>query len=274
MTTIVLDDTTQYIECPHCLGPIDVHTVVSTPIPPPRYTQKPHLSIVCITRGDPHAAAFISSMRDAATSLNAEFVIGADGYNAFVIAQDYSDITVSVQSSGYVESVLNKVILAANGIWVLRLDDDEEISPALFAFLRDRRYTTNPLWRIPTMALWGDTSHYITNPPLFPDAHLRLTTWKYRGGWADAVHAPAPHQTDNIAPAAILHHKYLLKSLPERQRVAARYEQLKPGGGYGVHAPFTIPEVIFGDKLTTAPVGDGSTPTASTTSSPPPAPTL
>lgn len=260
MTRIVIDDRNQYTECPHCRGPIDIHTVVTVPSPPPNYAVKPHLSIVCITRGQPHAEHFISLMRDASTAINAEFVIGADGYEAFVLAQDYSDVTIPVMSSGYIESVLNQVLLSANGIWVLRLDDDEEISPALFDFLRNRSYLTSSLWRIPTMALYQDTSHYISNPPLFPDAHLRLTTWKYRGGWDDEVHAPSPHQTDAIAPAAILHHKYLLKTLEERQATADRYENITTGAGRGIHAPFTIPEVIFGDNLTLAPVGDGSTP--------------
>jgi len=55
----------------------------------------------------------------------------------------------------------------------------------------------------------------------------------------------------------IEHHKFLVKSLAERQALAERYEAAHPSAGLGPHhRPFNLPEVHF-PELHLAPIGRG-----------------
>lgn len=252
----VIYHTEDWIECPHCRGPINMKVTAEAPPLAPGYDYKPELSIVCITNARPHSEYFLKKLHDNAKFLNAELIIGADGVKAMALAQSLTKRVVSVVSKGYIESILNRVMAMAEGVWVLRIDDDEEISPAMLQWLQSKQYKSSPLWRIPTMALWGDETKFITTSPLWPDAHLRLTTWRYRLGWDTKPHAPMPYQTDYMAPVAILHHKYLINDYNQRKLIADRYESISHGAGYGIHKVFTLPEDVF-QNLTLHSVMDG-----------------
>ncbi len=256
----VIYDTEDWVECPHCRGPINMKVQAEAPPLAPGYDYKPELSIVCITNGESHVMPFLLKMRHAADEIGAELVIGADGEEAMRLAQNVTNRIVTVKSKGYIESILNRVMAAAEGVWILRIDDDEEISPALLSWLKKKSYRSSPLWRIPTMALWENSDQFVVTKPLWPDVHLRLTTWQYRLGWDPKPHAPAPHHTDDIAPGAFLHYKYLLHDYDERKKVADHYESISSGAGHGIHKVFTLPEDVY-QRLELMQVNDGSTDT-------------
>lgn len=215
------------------------------------------LSIVCITEGMEKVLPLLMKMQKTAAVLGAEFLLCVDikdGLAAYERIQHVSPLIMAVKSEGYLESVLNVALEAARGAWILRLDDDEEMSYALFRWLVARKYLLAERWLIPTAALWGDTGHFITSSPLWPDIHLRLTTWDFPR-WNTELHAASP-KMGRLAPVCILHHKYLLNSYEERRRKAQQYDSIKEDGGTGKHLPFTLPEDAY-NEVTILPVEKG-----------------
>jgi hypothetical protein len=186
-------------------------------------------------------------MRQQADALNAELLLAVDGReDRLDDAIKLAHTVMLVRTSGYVESVLERVLKAAKAPWILRLDDDESMSEAMFGWLSSRKYLhqNTDVWSFPTCALWGDDGHFITNKPLWPDPHVRLVTWQ-RTDWRNEPHAGSIVGLGRPAPVAILHHKYLLKSYQERIALAAKYDGLVAGGGTGAHLPFTLPEHFY-----------------------------
>lgn len=215
------------------------------------------LSILIITNGQDHAAPFLREARKAATLLRAELVIVGDGKAGYFMAQNYADVACVMYSAGYLESVYNAAVQKCGRDYVLRLDDDETISPALMAWLSEEKYLSGDLWTFPRCNLWGDRDHFITNSPLWPDIQTRLGKKGLMGGRYH-IHEGSAHGTGQIAPCAILHHKFIVKSRPERERIAAKYDSVRPGAGTGqTYAPFGLPEACY-NKLDIALTGSGS----------------
>jgi hypothetical protein len=216
------------------------------------------MSIVTVTTGEPRAEAFLLHMRHLADDLGAEFVIGYDtryGSGGMELAHKYSDLTVIIKSKGYIESVLQDVIDAATGTWILRLDDDEMTTPAMWKWLKDKKYETGETqsWGFAEATLWPTTMTFISSYPFWPDVHPRLQTWKY-AKWGRAPHSGPTHGPGLVAPVAIAHHKLLIKSIEERRRI---WESRDKGRDREeVHAGMTMPEEHF-KKLTIHPIGDG-----------------
>ena len=239
------------IQCPHCFETINLEAAA--------VRRAYSLSIVCITQGKEWSRPFIERLRAQATDLGAEFVIGFDlsGGETNGWLQPMADLLVPVTSAGYIESVLNTVIRHANGSWVLRVDDDESLPPAMIEWLRRRSYFGSKLWRMPTAALWGDERHFITTPPFWQDTHVRLASWYDAAGWPDKPHGKLRlEHTAKLCPAAIFHHKYLIKSYEERRQLAADYEQKEAGAGEGRRLVFNVPEDVL-SSMTLHEVGDG-----------------
>jgi hypothetical protein len=201
---------------------------------------------------------FLEKMREHADALNAVFVVALDtkdGFSSISRVQSLAHSVVFVKSEGYVESVIRNAYRAVQTSWCLRLDDDEEISPALFEWLRNRAYLENTAWHIPTMALYPDDQHFITNEPLYPDVHIRMTSWKHYDQMAEKIHAGQPFLAA-MTDKALYHHKYLVESYEDRVKKAEHYDSILDGAGTGAHKPFTLPEDVF-EHAVVAPIGDG-----------------
>lgn len=206
------------------------------------------LSIVCVTRGEDHAGAFLGRLSRFCRAHGFEFVVGADGPRASRLAKPIADTVVSVKSAGYIESVLPGVLQIATGAYTLRLDDDEEISKEMADWLISGCYTESDVWSFKRKNLWEDTNHYIQNRPLYPDVQTRLHE-KHMTNWEDRIHAGSPHGPGRTAPCDILHHKFLIRDRSEREAYADEYERLQDGAGRSeMYLPFQLPELAF-DEL-------------------------
>lgn len=208
------------------------------------------LSILCVTGCGHHSGPFLLHFADLANRLDAQLVLAVD--NADEPAELAHNTTVyPVCTDGYIESVLDDAVDACPDGYVLRLDDDEKANPALIDWLERRAYREADHWAFPRMHLWGDEQHYILNPPLWPDLQTRLSVKAMAGG-RDRIHVGSPHGTGRVADCAIEHHKFLVRDLPEREALLAKYEALQPGAGANF-GPFSVPE-RYGQDLRLAEV--------------------
>lgn len=211
----------------------------------------PFLSILCVTRAEPHAARFLGSMLELAKHCDAELVVAADGLEAFERVLDLPRLAdeadvVMVTSRGFIESVLDYAIESTHGDWILRLDDDERVNGPMGAWLQERAYLHEPHWSFRRLNLWGDEKHALDTSLLFPDPQTRLSRRELAGG-RRSIHVASPHGLGRVAPqpVALEHHKFLVKSLDQRREVAARYERAQPGSGSGVFRYFYEPEECY-----------------------------
>jgi hypothetical protein len=213
----------------------------------------PYLSILCVTKGEAYAEPFLAHIADLGKACEAEVVIAADGYDAlervFAIPKLAEKAAlVRVESRGYVESVLDYAIAGTKGRWVLRLDDDERVTPEMGAWLQDRAFLLHPVWSFRRLNLWRDEKHVLVDPMglLWPDPQTRLSHRELAGG-RYKIHQASPHGLGKIAPnpVCIEHHKLLVKTLDERRAITKRYDAIEPGKGSGVFLPFSCPEDYF-----------------------------
>jgi len=209
------------------------------------------LSILCVTKREAHAGPFLQALSGLGRLLGAEVVFACDG--APIDGLPPCDVVLRVTSDGYVESVLPLALAACTGDYILRLDDDERCSPAMVAWLLSGVWQDAPAWKFATAGLWGNADRVLTMPELWPQYHVRLTTARLAGGQT-RIHQRHPVTDAEIAPVAIEHHKFLVKSLDERLAIAARYDQIRPGAGKRCHS---APELAY-DELLVAPLGDGA----------------
>lgn len=212
------------------------------------------LSILCITRAEECVLPLLYKLRVDTLDLgrSAEFVLIADGeqahytlsHNDFDSLSKGSNIPI-VRSQGYIESVLDEALDFTSGKYILRMDDDESISPSMFKWLASGQYTQHDHWKFSRVHLYGDESHYITNPPLYPDHQTRLSIRSKSGG-RHTVHCGSPYGGGELAPVPIYHHKFLVKSMETRQEIVDRYERLQAGAGVNFIS-FSLPEQCDND---------------------------
>jgi hypothetical protein len=217
------------------------------------------LSILCVTRMEPHAWPFLWSMSFLADVLHAELVVGTDGAEAERRIPNHrwlaKPVVVSLRSKGYVESVLDTAVAACSGDYVLRLDDDERCSVAMVRWLVAKKYEAEPHWKFARAHLWRNDGVFILQPPLWPDHQTRLSVRDMAGG-RTTIHAGSPHGGGALAPVVLEHHKFLVKQIKERREIVARYDALQPGAGTAF-AAFSVPEDVC-TSLFLAPLGDGT----------------
>jgi hypothetical protein len=173
------------------------------------------LSILCVTKNEERAQVFLEHFRNIAMKLGAELVIAVDG--------------IDVHSPGYLEPVLDEAIALTHGTYVLRLDDDEAISPAMMAWLEMKSYKTQDNWAFPRVHLWKDSSTIIDESPYFPDFQVRLSKRELAGRPA-VLHAASPHPC-YIAQVCIEHWTFLVKSYEERAAISKQYQDIANGLG-------------------------------------------
>lgn len=141
------------------------------------------------------------------------------------------------RDAGCIENVLDAAVAQCREGYVLRLDDDEAMSPEMLAWLASGAYREHDHWAFPRMNLWPDTGHFIASHSLWPDYQTRLSV-KAKSGGRSSIHDGSPFGTGELAPVPIEHHKFLVRSEAERREILARYEAL---GAHG-YAQFSVPE--------------------------------
>lgn len=215
----------------------------------------PLLSILCVTRAEAHAWPFLQAMSELSNTLGVEYVVAADRVPEPTVVRlaALASRVVTVQSQGYIESVLDTAVSHCRGAYVLRLDDDERCSPAMIQWLWSGAWTREPAWAFATAGLWGDAQTLLVNPELWPQYHTRLTI-KARAAGRSRIHAPDPLGRGAIAPVVLEHHKFVCKPVATRLAIRARYNAIRAGAGKACHS---IPEVHY-DELLLAPLGDGT----------------
>jgi len=105
------------------------------------------------------------------------------------------------------------------------------------------KYRNQLHWKFSRIHLWADDQTTIINPPLFPDHQTRLSVRQLAGG-RGIIHCGSPHGGGELAPVAILHHKFLVKSIHERQHIRQQYNQIMPNAGESF-LPFSVPEDYY-----------------------------
>ena len=198
------------------------------------------LSILTVTRAEPHTARFLRHFRAVADMLSAELVVAVDRAPR---PDCHADRYVAVEASGAIEDVLVQAHAACSGDYVLRMDDDETLCP--MAILALSKWCSvesdSKLYAFRRANLWGDQWHAISSGSLFPDPQSRLMPRERET--RTSVHEG--FSFDGLFPGLILHHKFLIKSHAERAMVAARYESKKAGCGSGHYLQFSVPEDCF-----------------------------
>lgn len=168
----------------------------------------------------------------------------------FVLAHDRcpppdcgADRYLPVETSGAIEDVLVQSHSACGADYVLRLDDDETLSPhAILLLARWLAVSSDSrVYGFPRANLWGDQWHAISSGHLFPDVQVRLMPRENER--RTRVHEGIT--PDIVMPALILHHKFLIRSREERLKIAAVYEQKQAGCGSGHYLQFSVPEDCF-----------------------------
>jgi hypothetical protein len=206
-----------------------------------------------VTKGEAHAGYFLSRASSISSYIGAEFVVGADKCKVHPLL---CLNVIDVESDGYLESVLDKVLEHASGKYILRLDDDEVPSDSMIAWLKAEHYKSSDVWAFPRANLLEGKA--ITTAPLWPDLQTRLTI-KSKAGGRTQIHQGSPYGTGTVAPVAILHHKFEVRTFDERLKIASNYENVKPGCGFGIYQPYNLPERCF-DSVTVQDIGAGYVP--------------
>ena len=208
------------------------------------------ISVLCVTRGEPHTPRFLDHFALVAALLQAELVIARDRCDIAVAGAKVIDVNCS--ACPMIETVLEEAVAACEGEWILRLDDDETVSFAMLGCLLAADLTRYEAVGFPRAHLWGDEHTAITNPDFWPDVQMRYSKrqWAVR----KTLHE-GPARVDAVAPGCLLHHVYLVRDREARKECAERYCRIQ-----GVPMP-DPPRYWPSDYLdvSTAPIFDGAT---------------
>jgi len=217
------------------------------------------LSILCVTRGEPCVASLLVGLADATHSLGAQLVIaydhpGATDVRMSLLNMESPDVIIPVHSAGYIESVHDEAVAATSRGYVLRIDDDESISPAMLEWLSAGAYREYKHWKFPRAHLVrGLPDSYYACGPLWTDHQTRLSTREMAGG-RNSIHCGSPFGGGRLAPVVLIHHKFVVKTLKQRHEIVARYNSVQQGAGDNFRA-FSIPEECI-SPLTIRPLSE------------------
>lgn len=218
------------------------------------------LTILCVTRAETCILDLLRQMYHDSQTIGCEFVVAYDGVESFksgYSANIPSYRSLMVRSAGYIETVLDEAVESCRTNYILRLDDDESMSRPMVEWLRSMKYETAPHWKFPRAYLFRDDQTCIVNPPLWPDYQTRLSTRAMSFG-RTAIHCGSPFGAGELAPdgVVILHHKLLVKSAQQRQRIIEIYDSICPNAGTSVEA-YNLPEKVYSnDEMDLIPLDD------------------
>lgn len=189
---------------------------------------RPSLSIVCVTSADPVVRPFLERFRAVADNLGAELILGTHGAPATLYAQGLGYDHIDVQGS-YFEELVDPVIQACSGDYVLRVDDDESISSGMLEWLLEGEWFRRDSWFFSRRHLWPDALHCLAKQPYFPDFQARLSV-KRQARRPVKIHAAHAYPAYR-APAGVYldHWVFLLRSREERRAMTAKYETIRTG---------------------------------------------
>jgi len=186
------------------------------------------LSIICVTQAAPEVRPLLAEICSLAHVLGAELTFGCDGAAARAWAEYHDHRFVMVQGS-FIEEMLDIVISACTGDYILRLDDDEKCSPGLVNWLHKKEWTRRDSWFFSRCHLWPTPETCLVKQPYFPDFQARLAVKRQtrRPAKLHAAHAYPAYRAPALA--FIEHHVYLVKTRRQRQETTAKYETIRTG---------------------------------------------
>ncbi len=208
---------------------------------------RPTLSVACITRGaGRQVAAVLAPLREVAD----EILIAADHRVGPERLAEYGAVadTVVRLEFGFLERHLAWLHARCAGDWVLRLDDDEVVSPGLLEALPGMVAAGDVLqYRIPRRWLHPDPRHWLDEEPWAPDLQTRLVRTGPLLRFPGVLHTSAqPVLPARVVAEPIYHLAHLAEDAESRRARAVRYEVMRPGleapGGGPANAVFYVPE--------------------------------
>ncbi len=208
-----------------------------------------NLSILCVTNNEPaFAYPFIMGFRKLADRLGAELVLDLNREKKDTSPfRGIADKEIETKPDTLQDLVLDMAINECSGDYILRMDNDESVSPAMADWLATGEYTSGRLFTFPRVYFWGDTDHYLNNPGMFPDLQTRLGLKHLMTG-CNFIHAGNPNGPGQTVMCAIEHHNLLVKDLAKRREIAALYESVSPGAGsLPWYARYNLPEDFYPD---------------------------
>lgn len=209
---------------------------------------RPSLSIACVTSADHVVRPFLSKFAAVAKALDAEFVLGAHGPQAVMFAEASGIGFIDVKGS-YFEELVDPVIAACEGDYILRVDDDETISEGLLEWLVSGEWYRRDSWFFSRRHLWPDAGHCLSQQPYFPDFQARLSV-KRQARRPVKIHAAHAYPAYRAPVGTFLdHHVFLIRTREERRAITAKYETIRTGKPFAaadvnVVLPYDNPEVV------------------------------
>ena len=211
------------------------------------------ITVLCVTRGAPRTDRFLSDLERLAQELRGQFVIALDGD---ALPRVYDAKVLHVVSKGYFGSVLDEAVAACDGEYILRIDDDERVSPAMFTWLMGESWHKADNWSFPRQCFWQNEQQYLTTPPWYPDHQTRLSV-KAKSGHRPLPHDPSLYGFGDWAPVAIEHHELLVKTFEERWKFFQHLSRARGREMSDLEAQRWQPET-WPDRITVAPYEEGA----------------
>jgi len=205
------------------------------------------LSVLCLTNAPP---ARLSVVLEQFRSVADEIVLGADLRVGGSQQREYAalaDLVVPIDFT-YAEQHLASLAARSTGEWLLRMDDDEMLSPALLERIPWLIGQPIEQYWVPRRWLYESIAGWLSEPPWWPDYHNRLVRRNPRLHFSGVLHTgPEPAYPARYLDWPIYHFECLLKDRAERERKALDAERLRPGleapGGGPLNEVYYVPEV-------------------------------
>lgn len=207
------------------------------------------LSIICVTQADAKVRPFLQHFISLAHILGAEIIFGCHGAPAVQWLETQKGLDGVFVEGQFIEEMLDPVIAACQGNYILRLDDDERCSAGLVNWLKSGEWVRRDSWFFSRRHLWPDERHCLAGQPYFPDFQVRLSVKRQarRQPKLHAAHAYPAYRAPGMA--YLEHHVFLVRSRAERQMVTAKYETLRTGANFpleqvNVVLPYDDPSLV------------------------------
>lgn len=190
------------------------------------------LTILCATRADACVQPFLADMVQLASRCHGYFGVVLDGDDALARWQAFHLPARLLVANGDRHQQMQAMVSTSLTDYVCILDDDERCPSALAAWLEDRQYLAADFWYVSRAWLYPDAQHFITSRKHWPNPSLRVgrrslitVPTRIHAGWMEG------EGTRGTCPHPVEHHKFLLRSLADREAEVAERDALAPGAG-------------------------------------------
>lgn len=186
------------------------------------------ISIACVSDVADSVRPFLLDFKIHAEVLGAEFILGVHGDRALQFACEHKIRFVRVEGQ-YFEELIDPVIEACTGDYVLRVDDDERLSTGMLAWLLSGDWWRRDSWFFSRRHLWPNERYCLAKQPYFPDFQARLSV-RRQARRPVKIHAAHAYPAYRAPALAFLdHHVFLIRTREERKAVTAKYETIRTG---------------------------------------------